>query len=319
MHSKNSNYKAKNITNRKIVFLLVLSAVLIILAFAVFKMLDIKSNGNNNLDIAQKDVSVTLEKEEKQILIDRLENIDYLIDYNSGDIYLSDLEIGDRIADTSWIWTYYIDDDPANSISSHITWIVVAKDHFDGIEPHITLLSEDLIGFYIFDNSTNRGSMLGNNHWGNSGLPNADRGLRTWLNSTGISEDYGFFSAFSDRFQKSIIATTLHNREWEHGQEYFTVDKVFIPSTTELGDTSHIWTYDIGQPFAYFENAEIKDLFAEFDGEPRWYWTRSPNKFDSYNVRRTSSRDYKINYASESGIAVRPVVNLKSDTKVTKR
>ncbi len=249
--------------------------------------------------------------------IEAMEDADYLFDFDSGEIFLSDLEIGDRIVDLSWSWEFrneagYL----GHGEEQHVTWIVVARDHYTDLESHITLLSEELIGCYVFDNSTVRGGIMGSNHWGESGQAN-DKGLRPWLNSTGTSSGEGFYHAFSDGFKNNIVTTSLPNREWRQGTSYITEDMVFIPSSTELGDTLHTWTYEIGTAFPYFEGVEFSKKFALLAGDTRWYWTRSPNRFDPYHVRRLSSRDFKISYANDSNIAVRPVVNLKSDTTVT--
>lgn len=258
------------------------------------------------------------DKDAGQPEIDVLEDADYLFDADSGEIFLSGLEIGDRIVDLSWSWEFRNEAGYSGQAEEqHITWIVVARDHYADLEPHITLLSEELIGCYVFDNSTDRGGTMGSNHWGESGKANATRGLRPWLNSTGISSGEGFYHAFSDSFKNNIVTTSLPNREWRQGTAYITEDRVFIPSTTELGDTLHTWTYEIGTAFPYFEGVEFSKKFALLAGDTRWYWTRSPNRFDPYHVRRLSSRDFKINYANDGNVAVRPAVNLKSDTTVT--
>src|SRR5690554_7548017 len=91
-----------------------------------------------------------------------------------------DLQIGDRVVDPTWQWefrqgygyTVYSE----NEVTQPVSWIVVAKNHYQ--ENTVVLVSEYLIGFYIFDNSVlESGLLAGQNHWGNSGQNNG-QGLR---------------------------------------------------------------------------------------------------------------------------------------------
>jgi len=151
------------------------------------------------------------------------------------------LGIGDRVVDNTWQWQFRTGEDytyRTGDKTGPVTWIVVAMDHY-GPGSGVTLLSEELIGRHWFDNSSDRQSQFGSNHWGNSGTTDATRGLRPWLNSTGIHSGQGFYHAFSNSFKRAVLTTDLPNREWKDGQPYTTRDKVFIPSTTELGDTTH--------------------------------------------------------------------------------
>jgi hypothetical protein len=127
---------------------------------------------------------------------------DYYIDYTGGTIPIGDLPIGARVVDPSWEWEFRTGDNYSGSGAvKPVTWIAVAKDHYDGLQPHVTLLAEELIGKHAFDDSTNRGSRYGLNHWGDSGINNASRGLRPWLNSSGIHSGEGFYRAFSESFK----------------------------------------------------------------------------------------------------------------------
>jgi hypothetical protein len=244
---------------------------------------------------------------------------DYFIDYNNGTIPLSEVEIGARVVDLSWDWEFrtghHYRHEPGD-IYMPVTWIVVAHDHYDLDEGHVTLLSEELIGLYAFDNSTNRGDDWGSDHWGDSGTPNADRGLRPWLNSTGIHEGEGFYNAFSASFKSSIITTTVPNKEWEEGGAYNTSDNVFIPSTTELGDILHDRTYEIGSTYPYFQGAGDEERIAKLFGETQDLWTRSPAKNFSYFIIIVASEKFSSNSAHLSN-GVRPALNLKSDIMVS--
>jgi len=247
---------------------------------------------------------------------------DYYIDYDNGTISLGDLPIGARVIDPSWEWEFRTGPSyilKSNNKTKPVTWIVVAKDHYEGLGPHVTLLSEELIGSFPFDDSTDRASSWGSNHWGDSGTTNADHGLRPWLNSTGIHSGEGFYQVFSENFKQAVMTTTVPNREWQNGSAYSTQDNVFIPSTTELGDTEHNRTYQIGAVYPYFQESNDELRTAMLAGEDRRYWTRSPS-INPNNYVRFVSPDGGLNshisvYNTLYG--VRPALNLKFDTLVS--
>jgi HEAT repeat protein len=141
----------------------------------------------------------------------------YNIDYENGTILIGDLPIGARVVDPSWEWEFRAGDNyTGNGEVKPVSWVIVAKNHYGYMERHITLLSEELIGKHVFDNSTDRdheNSKYGYNHWGESGTANATRGLRPWLNSTDIHAGEGFYRAFSDNFKEAVLETTLPNKE----------------------------------------------------------------------------------------------------------
>jgi len=111
-----------------------------------------------------------------------------------------------------WEWAFrlgvdYSDEWEGNptgpGVISPVNWIVVAKDHYEMNEGHVTLLSEKLIGLFAFDNCGERGYQnepdknilifgYGHNHWGESGTITAINGLRPWLDSTDIHSGEGF-------------------------------------------------------------------------------------------------------------------------------
>ncbi len=247
---------------------------------------------------------------------------DYYIDYESGTIPIGDLYIGARVVDPSWEWEFRTGRRYSREFGDDtkpVTWLVVAKDHYSGLDPHVTLLTEELIGRFPFDDSTDRGSSRGSNHWGDSGTTNASRGLRPWLNSTSIHAGEGFYRAFSESFKRAVHTTTVPNKEWQSGSAYTTSDNVFIPSTTELGDTEHNRTYPIGTTYVYFQGAGDAKRVAMLGGDARWYWTRSPASRGGYGVRYVSSAggfSYR-SAANRDGSSVRPALNLKSEILVS--
>ena len=236
----------------------------------------------------------------------------YLVYGEPGTIALAELEIGAKVVDLSWEWEFKGGENYTGSGEKEpVTWIVVAKNHYEGLDPHVTLLSEELIGRHVFDNSTDRESSRGSNHWGRSGTTDADRGLRPWLNSTGIHQGDGFFEAFSDDFKNIVLTTSVPNRDWEDGGSYVSDDMVFIPSATELGDPDHERTYEIGTAYPFFENAANAARVARLYGEDWWYWTRSPVSAHIILLRSVSpAGGFSHGGVSVGSDGVRPVLNV---------
>ncbi len=285
---------------------------------------------------------------------------EYFIDYENGTIPIGDLPVGTRVADLTWEWEFrqgvdYSDLDWEGNPTEKgafkpVTWIIVAKNHYSevalelwrrGMDPHVTLLSsEELIGLYTFDNSTDRDhedAEFGYSHWGDSGSGNATSGLRPWLNSEGLYSSEGFYEAFSDNFKSVVLYTPVPNRGWQKGEEYITEDLVFIPSTTELGDDLHTDTYSIGAAFPFFsgpdEEAAVKRRAWLGEWIYSWeYWTRSPVLNNGSDVRLVNeaggvSGDF-FNYLDSpaagalgmnmtGAYGVRPVLNIRADVFVT--
>jgi hypothetical protein len=246
---------------------------------------------------------------------------DYHIDYENGTIPIGDLPIGARVVDPSWEWEFRTGDNYSGSGKvKPVTWIVVAKDHYDGLEPHVTLLADELIGKHTFDNGTKEVNQYGSNHWGDSGTANASHGLRPWLNSTGIHSSGGFYRVFSESFKAAVLATTVPNKEWESGTVYSTEDYVFLPSTTELGDSGHDYTYTIGSVYPYFSGAGYAKRIAHLGGETWWYWTRSPDSRNGSSVRVICRAGTFYDFIASDYIdihGVPPALNLKSETLVS--
>jgi len=254
----------------------------------------------------------------------------YRIDYEAGAIPLADLPVGARVFDPSWEWEFrmgvnYTNYDAYGNPTGPgevkpVTWIVVAKNHYDTGVDHVTLLSEELIGFHAFDDSTDRGLWGGSNHWGDSGTTDASRGLRPWLNSSGIHAGEGLYHVFSENFKRAVVTTSVPNREWRQGDFYDTLDEVFIPSTTELGDTEYVRTYQIGDSYTYFKEAADSRRDATIRGIGSWYWTRSTVRTLDWSLRKISSGGgfaHLSHRAFNGGIGVRPVVNVKSEVMVS--
>jgi hypothetical protein len=279
------------------------------------------------VDLAQDLLHKYTEPEISEV-ISRTDVKHYRIDFENGTIPIGDLPIGARVVDPSWAWEFRTGKNYTGSGEvKPVSWIIVAKDHYDGLEPHITLLAEGLIGRHTIDNSTDRGhegAEYGYNHWGESGTANATHGLRPWLNSSGIHSGEGFYRVFSDKFKGAALTTNVPNKEWKNGSAYSTEDKVFLPSTTELGDTAHMNTYQIGTAYAYFTDAGDTKRVAHFAGENWWYWTRSPYSRGGTAVRTVSRGGnvtragwFYTDGAADGYGSVLPALNLKSEILVS--
>jgi len=207
---------------------------------------------------------------------------DYILDYENGSTALGELPVGSRIADPTWTWEYRpgysCSNECPNSLepldpgeTKPVVWIIVAVDHYNNAEPHVILMAEEVIGRYSFDGSLESARLdeyFGHNHWNKSGTTDFIPGLRPWLNATGHYSEKGFYQAFSKSFKNIIITTDVPNREWKTGDHYSTQDKVFIPSTTELGDTDHFYSFQIGSTYSYFSAADSIDQTARLGNEP---------------------------------------------------
>ncbi len=255
---------------------------------------------------------------------------------------LGDLEIGDRVVDNSWEWEHrlgpegwdgtpysYEDGDSPNEYETArpVTWIVVAKDHYD--EGGVTLLSENIVARHTFDDSTDR-YIHGSNHWGDSGTTNAEYGIRKFLNGSAYTGDdtnhypTTFYDAFSESFRSGIIPTSVPTKanysedSPYNGEDYTTTDQVFLPSQLELGlGDDHAHSEE--QVWEYFIDADDVDRVAkEINGNTAWYWTRSPNVSSASVVRGVHPHGYLGNCSARgASIGVRPALNLESDIPIS--
>lgn len=233
---------------------------------------------------------------------------------------INKLEIGDKVIDTSWDWEFlrgYGYTAFGESVTQSVVWIVVAKDHYGS---GITLMSENVIAYYYFDGSTlSSGLMAGQNHWGNSGST-SNYGLRPWLNSEKPHEGVGFYNAFSPQFKAIVLTTTVPNIKYDDGSAYSTEDKVFIPSSTELGDIEHDSSYEIGSVFDYFVGKDRYAIEATFPKQSfnESYWTRNPITTGYRAVGMVTDSSWFVNNFSDfNNVGVRPVINVDRATLVS--
>jgi len=268
----------------------------------------------------EADLAQRLEENYDSETIDIINEADYMIDYKHGTIPLYEVEIGARVVDPTWEWEFRTGPKYSREEGDEIKpviWIVVAENHYTGLGPHVTLFSEELIGRFTFDNSTDRVGAMGYNHWGESGMSNATHGLRPWLNSTDLHSGEGFYRAFSESFKRAVLTTTLPNKEWQKGSAYSTSDHVFVPSTTELNDQDHNLTYPIGEVYAYYIGAGGEQRVSRIAGDAWDYWTRSPDSSNSDILNKVSSAGCITNSLPRRHYGVRPALNLKSEILVS--
>lgn len=229
---------------------------------------------------------------------------------------LSELAIGSEVVDKSWTWQFKTGEGYSGSGSTlSVPWLVVAKNHYG--TDCVTLLSKNIIGLFVFDNSTG---------WHPKGNPNweSSNRLRPWLNSTGdYSETGGFYNAFSSSFKSAVLTTTLPNVSSMTNAAYTTLDKVFIPSTKELGSMDYNRTYQIGTTYAYFSDAADSVRIAKLGSTARVYWTRSPDNFWkdlNHCIFEDGSHETEyalMNYSANINAGVRPAVNVSDNVLVT--
>ncbi len=114
-----------------------------------------------------------------------------------------------------------------------------------------------------------------------------------------------------------MLTTAVPNKECQKGTAYSTQDKVFIPSTTELGDTNNADTDQIEVTYPYFQGAVDGNRVALIGGDNKWYWTRSSDSYDSHIVCYVLLAVDEFYYCftlagSGADFGVRPALNLNS-------
>ncbi len=241
---------------------------------------------------------------------------------NKGDtIDIASLEVGSVVMDPSWEWEFRTDWDfvaKEDDTTGPVTWIVVAKDHYG---PGVTLLSENLIGYHVYDNwQLSNGLIAGRNNWSITGTETATKGLRPWLNSNEIHEGEGFYNAFANNFKSIVITTEVPNIDGETGENYTTSDNVFIPSSAELGVTEFEETFELGSTYEYFIDADDDKRVAKIkdDDWNRNYWVRNPVTRGYRVIGSIYEYGFFVQeFADHNGTGVRPVVNISSGTQVS--
>jgi len=234
-------------------------------------------------------------------------------------ISISQLDIGDMVVDGTWEWGHRVGENYSGSGEQKpVVWILAAKDHYETEEGigSVTLVAGELIGLHVFDDSTDRGHPRGNNTWRDSGEPDAENGLRKFLNQE-------FYGAISAPFREAILNTELPNATLA-GETYITSDRVFALSQTELGGGAQD-THVIGERLPYFNIDDPAELaqrrIGVLDGNPVSYWTRSPSSEFGFTARFVHGENgwFYRHYTDNAEMGVRPALNVHSGVEVTER
>lgn len=229
---------------------------------------------------------------------------------------------------------------PENS-TTLITDELILLRAFDAKEPNNTNSSRQKYG-------NNRYSVSNIDHWLNS---TASAGQ--WYspqhtadqspNSTNVSNNpydtaAGFLNGFDTRFIAAIQDTTIkvaRNTVTDGGGYDTLTRKVFLPSLAELFNQAENSIME-GSLLQYFQAntnsiriAKISNYCAQDNnshagsssvtaGSNHYYWMRTPNSSDSYDVRHIHSDGSLFDYKAYGGsYGVRPLCNLNSETPVS--
>ena len=255
---------------------------------------------------------------------------------------LSNLAVGTLVKDN--MTKYY---------NEPIVWKVADKNHAGYPLGAITLISDKIIKIACFDakeplNSNDKRRDYGNNRyiWSN---------IRQWLNSNATSGAWysaqhswdappssanvwngnnhyeaqvGFLNGFSEKFINAIQDTTLVVGKplLDGGGTETCVDKIFLPSFTEVGGTTG--TFVEGSKFALFINNNSRLAYPTVEAvnnstytnvglskdTPWTWWTRSiyseNNYYDVCYIDAAGSVGGYISHAYMGTVGIRPACNL---------
>ena len=243
----------------------------------------------------------------------------YKLTYGSTGLALGDLPIGAKVYDPAWKWEFRKGSNYSRQGErKHLVWIVVASNHY-GEKSGVTLLSEELIGKYSYNQSLDYSSRLhGNiNEWESSIYANAATNVPAWLNSTRLENGASFYQAIANGFKTALLTAAVPNCKWEDGSAYQIRTNIFIPSSTELGDLDNANSYRIGQIYPYFVDLPFGKRIGKLYGETCYYWTRSPDINSEKFIRVVNLSGgfcgAPVKYGS---YGVRPAVNMNADVRV---
>ena len=234
-----------------------------------------------------------------------------------------------------------------------IEWEIVDKNHSGYPSGAVTLMTSTIIDVRAFDaKEPDNPDRIYRAHRGNNSYRYSN--LRLWLNSSSRSwyssqHSYdappstsesvgnyntqyqsrpGFLYNFTSDERNLILSTSLTTSKTEDDGRgtYSTTDKVFLPSTTELGKSNDTG-YSEGVKFASFtispilnENARMNTSWTSKPSEPNSrinYWLRTPD------YGRPDKAYIILAGGSESGsscyngyVGVRPCINLPGSTPI---
>lgn len=258
---------------------------------------------------------------------------------------LSTLAVGALVKDTGTLYN-----------GKPIVWKIVDKNHSGYPSGAITLMTDKIISLKCFDaieanNSDSNRRSYGNNRyiysnmrqWLNSqagagawyaaqhGQDAPPNNANVWDNKNEYDAEAGFLAGFSANMKNALLATTLtvgKNTVTDGGGSETCSDKIFLPSTTEMGLANENGIVE-GSKFAAFDSdasriayltaeAATKSEYAVTAGAAWYYWLRTPYASYSFNVRGVYSSGVLNNYYAFNGnVGVRPLCNLSSEILVS--
>lgn len=256
---------------------------------------------------------------------------------------LSALAVGAKVKDTT-----------SNFYGTPLIWKIADKNHAGYPASSVTLITEKIITLRAFDgkeptNTDANRKSSGNNRYLHSNM-------RKWLNSNAAAggwyasqhaydaaptaanvstnpydADPGFLNGFSTNFQNALLTTTLtvaRNTVIDGGGSETVADKLFLPSTTEVGlaNENNIVEGSLLPLFSAGNSARVAYPTATAvsnDGNATvsdaWYWwLRTPYAPNSYYARYVvSDGTLGLNNAYVGNYGVRPLCNLSSSILVS--
>lgn len=254
---------------------------------------------------------------------------------------IDQLELGASVVDNSWFWEHRSGFSYSGSgLTKPVRWLVAGQNHYDISDPHVTLVSEELVFYFAFDRANETGDHGVSQYWV-AGAHSCS--LRDFIRDV-------FEKTFTPAFAAKLLST---RRKFGN-----TVadDFVYILSADELGGNEHdqLKTSRIGRVLPYFEHKSIdvvkKRRAAIFEttimpensqhqhSRHIWdvveiadnsdtssveevYWTCSPVAFRDgylYIVFPDGRIEYVPGNDAETTIyAVRVAINIKADTLVS--
>lgn len=137
----------------------------------------------------------------------------------------------------------------------------------------IVLQSEDCV-------STEEWNANGKNNYSTSTI-------RTYLNSTALK-------GFSQKIQNAITTPNLSCHD--NTDEKILNDKIWLPSYTEVGDTTGEYSPVEGSVFNYYVGAVNSKRIKKFNNKAVYWWLRTPNTNNTNSVWSVTSRGSVDNY-----------------------
>lgn len=257
---------------------------------------------------------------------------------------ISALPVKAKVKDTST--TYY---------GVPIIWEIGDKNHAGYPANSVTLVAANILKLACFDakesgNSDNNRRNYGNNRYSLSNLRQwlnkagspwyqaqhgadaAPTNANVWSNYNEYDDEAGFLTGFSAQMLAAILNTTLTvaKASVDGGGSETVTDRVFLLSKAEVGLGAENGVSE-GSTLAMFSdnasrqcrptaqavsNSEYKTSSLSAS-QPWWYWLRSSNASNSYDVRVVYSDGALRNSDAYGDIGVRPALNLSSSILVS--